>query len=135
MLVVADANVLISSIISRGFTLDMLFSDKLKIAVPDWIFSEIEEHKDEILKKSKISQDEFGLFIDLIKTRVEIFESSALKGYMKKADEASVDPDDVQYLALALKLECPVWSNDPHFKKQSVIEALTTKELAELLKK
>jgi len=134
MLVVADANVLISSIIGRSFTLDMLFSDKLEIAVPDWIFSEIEEHKSEILEKSMISQDEFELFLDLIKTKLEIVASSELNEHMKKADEISVDPDDVQYFALALKLACPIWSNDPHFREQSSVRVFSTKELLELLK-
>lgn len=135
MLIVADANVLISSVIAKGFTLDLLFSDKLEVVVPDWIFSEIDEHKEEILEISGISQDEFELFLGIIKACIEIVESSELKDFMERADKISVDPDDVQYFALALKLSCPIWSNDPHFKKQSEVEVLTTKELDEFLKR
>jgi len=36
-------------------------------------------------------------------------------------------------LALAMSLNCPIWSNDGHFKKQHVVKAYTTRELMNLL--
>ncbi|MBI2084046.1 MAG: DNA-binding protein [Candidatus Aenigmarchaeota archaeon] len=133
MLLVADANIFVSALISRGFTLDLFFSDKLQPIVPDWIFGEIEEHKYEILEKSGLSEDEFNLFISLLITRVEIEPAEDFKEWLSKAEKISPDPDDVQYFALALKYNCPIWSNDPDFKQQSVVEALTTEDVVKLL--
>jgi predicted nucleic acid-binding protein len=45
-----------------------------------------------------------------------------------------IDLDDTPFLALALSLDCPIWSNDDHFKRQNVIKAVTTRELLGLLK-
>ncbi len=35
--------------------------------------------------------------------------------------------------SLALN-KCPIWSNDPHFKEQSLVRVFTTEELVEYLK-
>lgn len=37
----------------------------------------------------------------------------------------SPDIDDVLYLALALKLNCPVWSNDRKLKNQNAVRIYT----------
>ncbi len=133
MLLVVDATIFTSGLVARGFTLELFFSDKLQLIVPDWIFAEIEEHKEEILKRSGLSEDEFNLFINLLITRVDIVPAEEFKEYLSKAEKISPDPDDVQYFALALKHNCPVWSNDQDFKQQSVVKALTTEDVAKLL--
>jgi predicted nucleic acid-binding protein len=35
---------------------------------------------------------------------------------------------------LDLQLNCPVWSNDKHFKQQNIAEVYTTEKISELLK-
>jgi predicted nucleic acid-binding protein len=40
---------------------------------------------------------------------------------------------DVEYFALALKLDCPIWSNEKAFKKQSRVKVISTKELISFL--
>ena len=59
---------------------------------------------------------------------------SEYKEFKDKADSISPDPNDTQYFALALKLNCPIWSNDKKLKEQSEIKVLNTSELIELLK-
>ena len=43
----------------------------------------------------------------------------------------SPDADDTAYIALALHLNCPIWSNDKKLKKQDKVKVITTKELLE----
>jgi len=45
-----------------------------------------------------------------------------------------IDMDDALFIALAMSLNCPIWSNDAHFKMQNVIKAYTTKELLDYLR-
>jgi len=45
------------------------------------------------------------------------------------------DPDDIDFLALALSADSAIWSNDPHLKQQSLAKVFTTKELIEKLLK
>jgi predicted nucleic acid-binding protein len=44
-----------------------------------------------------------------------------------------IDIDDSPFLSLAMSLNCPIWSNDSHFKRQNIIEAITTRELMNTL--
>ena len=30
-----------------------------------------------------------------------------------------IDPDDAEFVALALELDAPIWSYDPHFRQQN----------------
>ena len=43
------------------------------------------------------------------------------------------DADDAPYLAFAIKMKSPIWSNDQHLKKQSIVPILTTREMIELI--
>lgn len=135
MLLVVDATIFTSALIARGFTLELFFSDKLQLVVPDWIFAEIEEHKDEIVRQAGISEDEFRLFINLLITRVNIVTAEEVKEWWDKAKELTSDPDDVQYFAVALKYNCPVWTNDPDFSMQSEVKVLSTADVVKELEK
>ena len=39
---------------------------------------------------------------------------------------------NIDFFALALEKECPIWSNDKELKQQQVVKVLTTKEVIEL---
>jgi len=45
----------------------------------------------------------------------------------------NVDEKDTPFLALAMQLNCPIWSNDKHFKEQQVAEVYTTSEIIDLI--
>lgn len=51
------------------------------------------------------------------------------KEYFELAEKISPDPDDFMYFALALKLKCPIWSNDKELKKQNEIIIYSTEDL------
>jgi len=40
-----------------------------------------------------------------------------------------IDEKDTLFLALALKLKYPIWSNDKHFQKQGKIQVYTTEDV------
>ena len=44
--------------------------------------------------------------------KITFVSAEELKGKLHEADSISPDPDDVVYFALALKLNCVIWSND-----------------------
>ena len=49
--------------------------------------------------------------------------------FMLQALQLSPDLKDAPYIALALKLNCPIWSQDKALKKQSVVKIYSTEEL------
>ena len=107
-----------------------LFSlSNIKFCTPLSIKLEFEEHKPECLLKSKLSEHEFKIRQTEIEEKIEFFELSAYKKVLKKALNSLPDPDDSPYLALALTINAPIWSNDPHLKQQKLAKVYTTEGL------
>ena len=53
---------------------------------------------------------------------------------MKKAykELRNIDEKDTPFLAFALQMGCPIWSNDHHLHQQSKITVYNTEELVDL---
>ena len=129
MLLVVDANIVISSLIA-GKLEHIIFSPKLELISPDLLFTEIRRHKAEILSKSKLSGLEFEMLMALLETKIKSIpieefilllpEAERLLGEHKK---------DAPYIALALKFNCSFWSYEKRFKKVSKVESLTTSDV------
>lgn len=127
---VVDANVIFAALIKEGTSYELLFEEQFNFSTPDYILSEFEEHKEEILKKTGKTKEEMQILLDVLKRNIKIFQLEELVPYLKDAEEISPDPDDVAYIALALKLKCPIWSNDKSLKqKQDAVEVYSTDEL------
>ena len=52
--------------------------------------------------------------------------------YVEEAEKLTPDPDDMAYFALALKLNCAIWSNDKKLKDQNKIKIYNTHELSKI---
>ncbi len=69
----------------------------------------------------------------MLKRRLNTTSLSELAPFMKKAEDMAPDPKDVAYLALALKLKVPIWSNDKVLKeKQATVRVYSTEEILNL---
>ncbi len=133
MELVVDANVFISALISSsGKTCEMLFSDKLKLYAPEYLLEEVGKHTKIISEKSGLSFEEINVLLSLVSSNLELFPFSEFKEFMEQASKICPDPDDTEYFALALKLKCPLWSNDRRLKQGS-LKVLTTSELLKML--
>ncbi|MBU2634516.1 MAG: nucleotide-binding protein [Nanoarchaeota archaeon] len=134
MELIIDANILMSALISvNSKTCDFIFNDLIKLFAPDFLLEEVEKHKDEILFKSKLSEPEFDLFLSLIALRIEFIPHLEFEKFKSKAKEISPDPNDTEYFALALKLNCSMWSNDKKLKEQDKVKVYSTKDLLEIV--
>ena len=131
--VVVDANILIAALISpSGHTADFFFSHVLRIFAPELLLEEVEEHKNELLKKTGFSEKDFNQLVVLISKRIIFFPIIDFLPFIQKAKEICPDPDDAAYFALALKLHCPLWSNDKKLKGQEEVKVFSTSELLAL---
>lgn len=133
MELVIDANILMSALINtEGKTYHLIFNDKIKLFSIDKLLNELEKHKQEILVKSKLSEDDFNLFLSLISSRIEFIPYSELKKFALEAEKISPDINDMEYFALALKLNCAIWTNDKKLKTQTKIKIYSTEELLKI---
>ena len=129
---VVDANIIIAAIIKESTSYTLLFREDFHLYTAEYIFTEIEEHKEEILKKTKKTEEDFYKLIETLKRRVILVPLEELIAYLGKAEKICPNPDDVVYFALALKLNCAVWSNDKDLKKQDKIKIYHTHDLMKM---
>ena len=134
MLLVADMNILFSFFKKHTFTRKLLSNPNLELYSPIYALDELNKYSQELISKSKINTGTFELYKKVLSWFIKFIPVSEYKEFKDKADSISPDPNDTQYFALALKLNCPIWSNDKKLKEQSEIKVLNTSELIELLK-
>ena len=133
MMLVLDNNSLFSVMNPKSVSAYLFSSIRAEFIAPEFIKSEFEKYKEIILSKSKLSEHEFEIRQKEIEESIEFFEKSKYEEFLKTAKASISDPDDVDFLALALLTNSAIWSNDKHFKEQSLIPVFTTKELIEIL--
>ena len=129
---VIDANVVFSALIKDSFTYNLLFNDTFHLFTPEYIFTELEKHKEELMNKTERTTEEFFRLVETLKRRIVIVPLEELVPHVKEAEKLTPDPDDMAYFALALKLNCSILSNDKKLKEQNKIEVYNTHELNKL---
>jgi len=133
MLLVVDANVILSILIAKGSKHKLFFSNKVSLSSPDRLLFEIGKHWKELSEKSGLSEKDLEMEFAAIRMQMKTFSMDELSGWMKEASATSPDPDDAEYFALALKLGCPLWSEEKKLKKQSKVKVYNTPELLQEL--
>jgi predicted nucleic acid-binding protein len=96
---------------------------------PEYVKFEFEKYKSLCLLKSKLSEQEFEIRRKDVEKSIKFVKLSDYKKFLKQATSILSDPKDSPYLALALSINAMIWSNDSDFKKQSLINALSTREI------
>ncbi|MCK5177375.1 MAG: PIN domain-containing protein [Candidatus Aenigmarchaeota archaeon] len=134
MKLVVDANVLFSFFRKYSSTRKFILSHpELELFVPEYVFDELEEHKEEIKRKSKIDENVFKLTKKELLRYTTVVPLDEFKEFWDKAKKISPDLDDAQYFAVAFALSCVLWSNDKALKRQSCVKVWNTKEFIELM--
>lgn len=130
MKLIIDANIIFAALIKQGTTGELIFSDKLQLFAPEFLFEEFLKYEDYIIKKTHRSKDEFNQFLNILKEQITIVSKEIIKPFLKQADKFSPDPKDTIYLALALSLKASIWSNDRKLKEnQNIVKIIITEEL------
>ncbi len=130
---VLDANILFAALIKESVTSNLLIKSGLKLYSPEFVFEEFRKHKQTILRKTKRSPEDFERLFNIYENRIVLVPFEDLKGFEKRAEEISLDNEDILYFALALKLGCPIWSNDKLLQEQDTVEILPTHELIKMI--
>jgi predicted nucleic acid-binding protein len=137
MPLIVDANVVFSVLIKGGKTLDIFILNRAKkrfdFVAPEFLMVEVEKHISEIIKKTGLSIEDIGKVLDFLEKEIEFISFEEFEEFYKEAKQISPDPNDVQYFALALKLNGAIWSNDKALKKQFVVDVLSTVEIIKLM--
>jgi predicted nucleic acid-binding protein len=129
MILIVDANILFSALIKNSVTAEMLVKEELYLFTPEFILDELHKYEDLLLKKTSRNKEEYNQILQQLKEIMTVIPKEEYSVFMKEAEEISPDNGDIMYFALALKMKCPIWSNDKRLKEQKTIKIISTDEL------
>lgn len=133
MLLVVDANILVSFFRDNPvrFIITNSKSLGLELYIPEHAIDELKKNESDILKYGKLNSEQFDSKLFELIRFVKSLDKGSFKEFEEKAQKLSPHKSnkDTPYFALALKLECAIWSNEPAFKGQSSVKVFNTKEL------
>ncbi len=132
MKLVVDTSIVFSMFKSKSFTRQLLSKYKIELFSPKELIIELYKYSDEVCSKAKISKEKFLEDISLLPQFIEFKNASS--DFKNKTGSLISHETDILFLALALELNLPLWSNDLHFKQQSKVKVYTTEELFKILK-
>lgn len=131
-----DANVLCAALLAKGKTAELLFSDQIEPVAPELLFTELERHKPELLEKTKLSENDFNTLLVLFRKKISVIPAVEFKDKLLEANKLLGEhKKDTAYVALALKLGCPLWSKEKALKKINKVVVLGADEVYRALKK
>lgn len=133
--IVIDTNVLISALIKDGITRRILTSLEINFIFPEFGLEEIYLNKSEIMEKSELGEKEFNMLLLRLLKYVRLIPTNMIIEFREKADEiiGKIHKEDTAFIATSLAFNCPIWSEDKHFKNQNKIKIINTKEIIQLL--
>ncbi|OPY48777.1 MAG: putative nucleotide-binding protein, containing PIN domain [Methanosaeta sp. PtaU1.Bin060] len=136
---VVDTNILISALLKDdSITARLLRSNACSCYYPRDGLMEIDCYREYILsKRSKyIQRSSFEHALKFVLGAVRIVPSEMYSCAMNEAFSIMKerDPKDTPFLALALQLGSPLWSNDRHFKGLEAVPVFSTGSLIEHLR-
>ncbi len=129
MFFVVDTNIVISALLKKSVAQELLLSRKFSLFAPDYLASEIIEHKKELLAKSKLPEEKFMVALSIILSCIIVIPKEEYQKFKKEAVSLSPDFDDWPFFALCLKFRIPLWSNDKKLKEQNRVEVFNTSEI------
>ena len=136
MFLVVDANILFSFFTTNSSRRKIIeLSPRLgfKLISPEFAFEELSKDKEKIQKYSEIDELKFILFFSLLEKKIESISKLEYDDFFSKANELAPHAKDIPHFALALSLNCPIWSDEKLFKQQSKVEVHSTSDLVKML--
>ncbi len=85
------------------------------------------------MKKFNLTDFQFQTIENFLRTIVKFVDVKDYGECITEAQKISPDAEDVDYFALALKLNCPIWTQEKGLKKQDKVKILSTSELMKII--
>lgn len=121
----------------ESLTRELLLSSKFILYVPKIVFNEIFSHLDELCSRSKLTKNDLLTILNILLEHIIVVEENLYEDLLIKAYNIckQFDAKDAPFIALAMKLKIPIWSNDKDLQtKQKVVKVYNTQEIINLPK-
>ncbi len=141
MEIIIDTNKVISATLTSGKIRKIVVFAPFKFIAPKYLVNEIAKHRCKLCERFGIPLEHFDyIFDELISPRIELIDESFYGDRVTEAFELAkrFDEKDAPFIALALKLNVPIWTNDKKLiefgLKTGKYIALDTQAVEDLLK-
>jgi len=136
--IVIDTNILIGSLVrNASFKARLLKNKQFQFFFPDYGLAEVEKFREYICTKRRkdTTAPSFDYAMKFLLESVTVVPRQLYQDQIPGAYAVmeKIDPKDTPFLALALHLECPLWSDDAHLKRQSLVPCYSTHEFTGML--
>jgi predicted nucleic acid-binding protein len=117
MIVIADSNLIISGLYApKGVIATILKNEKnVQFIAPDFVYEEIHNHFNEIVKKSGKTRNEISLELHKLTGKIKFVPVENIPmNYINKAIDIvkDIDIDDTFFIALHLFKKHKIWTGD-----------------------
>lgn len=126
---VIDTNEIFSFFNEKSKARSLSTLPNLELHSPFFALEEIKKHKSDIIERFSLSDEQYALILKLVEFAVKFSKEERYHEFIEEAKTISPDPNDVEYFALALKLDCPFWSEDKLLKRQNKVKVISTSEI------
>ncbi len=136
MELVLDANVLVAAFLRSATTRELLLDGRLTFYAPEYSVAETEKvlGAPRIRRRfGQLSAVQVKTILSQLMAHVRIMPDVEYAPQLRRAQQLAPHAEDAPYLALALHLRLPLWSNDTELKTQHAVLVYTTTEILELL--
>ncbi len=116
--VVVDANILIRAVLGQKVRqLFVAFSDKVAFITPQVCVDDAYRYLPNLLLKRGVDPQQALLFLQELMTIIQVIDDVLLEDYQLFAKKLlrQRDENDWPILAVALLLNCPIWTEDQDF--------------------
>lgn len=131
--IVIDTNIIFSILLSKNsHFLSMLFDDNYNMLAPNFLFVEIFNKKEKIIKHSKLNDDEIVELLSLILSKIHFVKDEIISINSKQIAYhlcKDIDLKDIPFVALAIEFNCKIWTGD-----KKLINGLEIKGFNDFLK-
>ncbi len=136
MELVVDTNVLVAGFLRAATTRELLLDERLTLWAPEYLLTEAER----VLltprlrrRLGSLSPQEVRVVLTQLTARIRMLPAKAFRGNVPEAKTLVADQADTPFLALALHLQLPLWSNDAPLRTQRAVRVYTTEDVLSLL--
>ena len=132
----ADTNVVIAGFLRSATTRELLLDGRLVLHAPEYLLMEAERVLSAPRLRRRLgslSPDDVRALLSQLTSRMRIAPTSTFRLKLPDAKALVADPEDASFIALALHLQLPLWSNDAPLRTQNVVRVYTTDDVLNLL--
>ena len=136
MRLVIDTNRVMAGLLKDSVSRRIILHDSFSFFAPDYIGTELLKHRPYLMKKAKITVQEFDDIMDTLLEQVILVPFEDFEPEYGNAMQVMepVDENDAPFLAVGLALGIGrIWTEDRHFLKQEFLKVCTTGDLIRMI--